>query len=132
MGLGSNSALSQLAHPRRNLSVTQFFPARATIEAASETQVTDGSIERTWTPVAGLADLPANIALDRSTERDMVSYTEVATRRIVTLNGLYTAVEETMRVRVSQSDSEQIYNITAVGFDSLHETTRLTAQIMSV
>ena len=131
MGLGSNSALSQVAHPRRNVSVTLFFPARATIEAASETQAVDGSIDRTWSPVAGLADLSASVTLDRSTERDLVSYTEVATRRIITLNGLYTGIEETMRVRVSQSGIEQIYNITAVGFDSVHETTRLTAEIMS-
>lgn len=133
MALGTDSTLNQLVHPDLHTSLTAAYPSTVTIQAATETQADDYSIDEGWSDVAGLVAIPGILAPARAEEIRRAQMTNVKITHVLDLQGYYPGITNQHRVQVVRADfdTEQTFNITGVKFDSQGRSTRLELEEVS-
>lgn len=140
MGLGTDSSVSTVLHPRLHTSQT-FHRHLVTMQSATETKRPNHEIRQTWADEPLLTALPcvfANVAGDGPQavqERDGTEYVTVTEDYRLKLTDLYPAIEVGMRAVVRFShpphDLTGIYDIIGVDHGSQGDVTRLRLEKVS-
>ena len=134
-GLGSGGVLDTIMHPELLASLNRFYPATATIQAATETRRPNGEIVNTWTAVSSaLTDITGILASASAAEKRGVVLTVQSATHVLDLQGHYPAILETQRALVVTAVSGGLtvaFNIVAVKHDSQSQQTRLELEEVS-
>ncbi|MEW6223192.1 MAG: hypothetical protein AB1627_01045 [Chloroflexota bacterium] len=126
---------SSLVHPRlaERLIAHGFYPSAATVEADTPTRTASGAEVHAWSPVTGLADIPAAVApmiFTRRGESRSSELTAAETTHRIGLAGAWPAITAAMRLVVSGQHAG-IYDIVRPDTDSQTGFTVLEARIAS-
>lgn len=139
MGLGTDSSLNQIMHPKLHTS-QQFYAHLVTIQEATESKRPNHEVQDTWSDVPSLTALEcifANVAGDGQQaiqERERAKWTAVTEDYRLKLAGLYPGITVGMRAVVRTKPPVSIvgiYDITGVDHGSQGDVTRLRLEEVS-
>lgn len=107
---------------------SEFFPASAMIQAATESQADDGQVLRTWASVSGLSALTGRLGpASEAQERRLPGLVVVGVTHVLGLTGYYPEITTAHRAVVA----ETAYDILAVRHDGNSASTWLGLEVIS-
>lgn len=136
MGLGTNSALDSIVHPDLLASMPRVYPAVVTIQAATETQGDDYSVQQAWENVSGMIGIRGSLAaatVGALAEMKRPEFTGVEFSHVCDLTAYYPEITVSHRALIARANGEtaQTFDIVGIKHDSQAESTRLELEIVS-
>lgn len=118
-----------LVHPLMLTTLgSDFFPADVAIQAATESQASDGQVTRTWADVSGLDELDGRLGpASEAQERRLPGLVVVGVTHVLALAGYYGSITTAHRAVVD----DDAFNVLAVRHDGNSASTWLGLEVVS-
>jgi len=119
--------MADLINPRLFTSLPEFvYPARCTIQAATETPGPTGQMVPTWADLVGHVNIPARVSPATGSERKAQNQIYTTATHVIALAGYYPAITSKHRAVVSG----QVYDILLPQKDGNDLVTELICEVV--